>query len=56
MKKIEILFCTTKKPIILDDVKEVVSLDNGILTVWRTINGYDELCLYDHVSMYNEEV
>lgn len=56
MKKIKVLFCTTRDVIILDDVKEVVSLENGVLKVWRTINGYDELCLYDNVGLYNEEV
>lgn len=56
MKKIKVVFCTTRKPIILDDVKRICSLENGILKVWRVINGYDELCEYEHVCLYNEEV
>ena len=56
MKKIEIVFCNTRKAVILDDVKEIYSLEGGVLKVKRFINGHDEICLYDHVCLYNEEV
>lgn len=56
MKKIEIVFCTPRKPLILNDVKEVHSLERGVLRVWRIIDGREHLCLYDSVSVYNEEV
>lgn len=56
MKRIEIVFCNSRKAIVLDDVKEIYSLEGGVLKVKRVINGYDEICLYDHVGLYNEEV
>lgn len=55
MRKIEILFCNSRKSLILDDVKEIYGLEGGVLKVKRFINGYDEICLYDHVCFYNEE-